>query len=210
MRALIKGVVTHLDKRGDQRIESMNREVRAVSEHIHVQIQTPTEGVQSDKAESSQAQIDMHARSCNNYGNVEEPATPTTQTRAAINQGFVFSQEERIFNSDNRAELAEDASFSTDDSVNEGTGLYGCNVPSSISRSQVIHGDFSAIPKTDLDSEDMTQQSLAGQLQLQYGAQEINRRQTTESYDPKNDAYCQYSPAVSTTTCRKERETNIN
>jgi hypothetical protein len=192
MRASIKGDVTHWDNRRDQRVELMNREVETVSEYTHDQIQTPIERVQSDKSESSQAQIEMQARSCNNYGIFEEPATPATQKCAAINQGFVVSQEERIFNSDNSAELAEEASFSTDDSVNVGTGLYGCHVPSSISRSQVIHRDFSAIPKTDLESEDMTQQcggqSLAGQLQLQYGAEEINRRQTEEEEEEEENS----------------------
>jgi hypothetical protein len=79
----------------------MKREVKAVSEHIHDQIQTPIEGVQSDKSESSQAQIERQPKSYNSYGNVEERATPATKTRTAINQGFIVSQEECVVKSDN-------------------------------------------------------------------------------------------------------------
>jgi hypothetical protein len=91
-----------------------------------------------------------------------------------------------------------------------GVGLYGCDVVSSISKSQVIFGDYAKIPKTRIESEDIAQQcegqSFVAQLQLQYGAEEIDQRQTTEFYSTRSDANCQQFPTVSTTTYGKDRD----
>jgi hypothetical protein len=68
-------------------------------------------------------------------------------------------------------------------------------VYSSIPKSQEIYGDFAEIPETRIESEDITQrcggESFVAQLQLQYGAEEIGQRQTTEFYDTNSAANCQ-------------------
>jgi hypothetical protein len=152
---------------------------------------------------------DHQSSSFQSEGHVEKLATLVIQENAVNGQGFVASQEEPIFNRDNSIDQAEEMLFNTDNFKRAGIGLYGCDVYSSIPKSQEIYGNFAEIPETRMESEDITQQcggqSFVAQLQLQYGAEEIGQRQTTEFYDTKSDANCQQFPAVSTTTYCEDR-----
>jgi hypothetical protein len=82
-----------LEDRTNQLIEPSNNEVKIISERTQDLIQTPTEMVQSDRFESCHAQIERQSSSFHSDVDVEKPATPATQTEAAINQEFVVSQE---------------------------------------------------------------------------------------------------------------------
>jgi hypothetical protein len=141
-------------------------------------------------------------------GHIEKPATLVIEAHAATGQEFVVSQGEHVFNSDN-TDLAEEMLFGTDDLKRARSGLYGCDVYSSMRRPQEIYGNFAEIPKNRTECEDITQQcggqSFVGQIQLQYGAEEIGQRQTTEFYDANSDANCQQFPTVSTTTYCEDR-----
>jgi hypothetical protein len=71
----------------------------------------------------------------------------------------VVSQEKRISNSDRSTNEAEEMLPNTDglERAESGRhGRHGCNDFPSISRSQESYGDFSEIPKTRMESEDIT------------------------------------------------------
>jgi hypothetical protein len=142
-------------------------------------------------------------------GDVETPTTMAIQEHAAIDQGVVVSQEERIFNRDNSTDEAEEMVCNTNDVKRTETGLYRRDVFCSMSRLQEIYGDFSEIPKSHIESEDKTQecggQSFLPHLQQQYGAEEVGQRQTTEFYGTKSEADCLQFPAVSITTYSEDR-----
>jgi hypothetical protein len=152
---------------------------------------------------------DNQLSSFHSEGHVEKPATLAIETHAALGQGFLVSQEEGIFSNSSCPDQAEEMLFITDDLKKAGIGLYGCNVFSSTSKSQGIYGDLAGIPKSDMESEDISQQcggqSFVTQLQLQYGVEDIGHRQTSEFYNTNSDENCQQLPTVSTTTYCEDR-----
>jgi hypothetical protein len=132
------------------------------------------------------------------------------QEHAAIDQVVgVFSQEVRISNSDSSTDKAEEMLPNTGGLERAESGRHGCNVFPSISRSQENYGDFSEIPTTRKESEDITQecggQSRVAQLQQEYGVQEIGQQQTTEVYGTNSDADRQRFTTVSTTIYGEDR-----
>jgi hypothetical protein len=142
-------------------------------------------------------------------GHVGKPDTPAIQAHAVIGQDFVESKGERIFNSEDSSEQVEEMLFNSDNMKRAGTGLYGCEMFSSLPRPQEIYRDFAEIPKIRREPEDINQhsggQSFVAEPQLQYGTEAMGQRQTTEFYDANSDANCQQFPAVSTTTFCEDR-----
>lgn len=74
----------------------------------------------------------------------------------------------------------------------------------------MVYGDLAEVPKTGIESEDVTQrcgyQSCVAQLQLQYGTEEVEQRQTTEYRGINGDANSQRLSTVSTTTYCEDQE----
>jgi hypothetical protein len=204
-------IVMDFQHRINQRTESNKDEVKIISERTHSQIQTSTEMVQYCESESFQGASEWQPSSFHREGDVKKPATVAIQEHAANDQGVVVNQEERISNSDNSTDEAEAISSNINDLERAETGPYGCT--SSVSRSQEIYGDFSEIPKSRIESEDITHQwggqSCVAQLQQQYGAEEVGQRQTTEFYDTNSEADCLQRPAVSATTYSEDRAHDI-
>jgi hypothetical protein len=168
------------------------------------------DGMQCSKSESNQAQITRQSSSFNSEGDIETSATVASQEHATIDQGVIIvSQEERISNGDSSTDEAEEMLPNTDGLERAETRRHGCNVFPSISRSQEIYGDFSEIPTTRKESEDITQecggQSRVAQLQQEYGVQEIGQQQTTQLYGTYRDADRQQSATVSSTTYGEDK-----
>jgi hypothetical protein len=202
VREALTSVTTDMQQRMNQGTESKTDEVETIAIPTPGQIKPSTDIVPCDKSESFQAKIKHHSNSGHSEEDVEKPATLAVQAHATIDQGFGVSQEKCTLNSDNSGDQVEEMLFNADDLKRAGIELYGCDVYSSIPKSQEIYGDFAEIPETRIESEDVTQ-PCGGEsfvTQLQYGAEEINQRQTTKFYDTNSDANGQHSPTVSTTT----------
>jgi hypothetical protein len=91
-----------------------------------------------------------------------------------------------------------------------GSELHECDGMASSSRSQVIYGDLAEIPRTSIESEDITQQcvdqSCVAQPQPQYGTEEVDLRQTTELCCNNSDANRQHLPTASATNYGEDRD----
>jgi hypothetical protein len=195
-------ITMDMQQRTNQGTESKTDEVKIISVPTPSQIKTSTDTVQCDKFESFGAQI-KQSNSRHSEEDMEKPAPLAIQAHATIAQGLVIGQQECTCNSDNSTDQAGGTLFNTDDLERAGIGLYGCDVYSSIPKSQEIYGDFSEIPETRIESEDITQQcgdqSRVAQLQLQYGTEEVDQRQTIEFRGTNSDANGQQCPTASTT-----------
>jgi hypothetical protein len=108
MQTAMDKIVMDFQHRINQRTESKKDNVKIISERTHGQIQTSTERMQCSKSESFKAQMKCQSSSFHSEGDVEKPTTVTIQEHAAIDEGVVASQEERIFNRDNSTDEAED------------------------------------------------------------------------------------------------------
>jgi hypothetical protein len=185
----------------DQRLESTKEETKIIFAHASSDIQTLTDMVQRDKSESFESQIKRQSSPVHSDGDVEKPAILATQTHTATSQGFVVSQEKRASNSDDSTDQAEETLLSTDELNSAGSGLHGCDGMASSSTSQVIYGDLAEIPRTGIESEDITQQcgdqSCVAQPQPQYGTEDDDVRETTELCGNNSDANSQHLPTAS-------------
>jgi hypothetical protein len=183
-REMLSEVVRNLECKMNERTESVNNGGNVISEPTHGHIQIPIDTVRDDKSENFVTQIKHQSSSCDSEVNVEEPATLATQAHATIDQKIVVSQEERMLSSENSTDQPEIKLSDTDERNCAGSGLHGRDVMSSISRSQVICGNLAEAPQTGIEPGDVTQQcgdqSCVAQLQLQFGAEKVEPRQTTE------------------------------
>jgi hypothetical protein len=129
--------------------------------------------VKCNESEKSETQIKHQSNSCDSEGNVKEPAALATQAHATIDHAVVDSQEERTLSSDNSTDHSEMKLPDTDEMNYAGSGLHGCDVISSISRSRVICGNLAEVPKTGIESGDITEecgeQSCVAQLRGRRG-----------------------------------------
>jgi hypothetical protein len=154
VREALTSVTTDMQQRTNQGTESKPDKVKIISVPAPGQIKTSTDTVQCDKSESFEAQIKHHSKSFHSKEDVQKPATLAIQAHATIDPGLVVGQQERTCNGDNSTDQAEGTLFNTDELNSSGSGLHGGDMMSSISRSQVICGNFTEIPKTGIESED--------------------------------------------------------